>query len=152
LKSERLAKADPSHGRVLFNQVCSNCHVLYGQGKKVGPDLTGANRNHLDYLLENIIDPSASVAADFRTTIFVLDDGRVLSGVKQIQTEKTVAVQTADGVMIIDRDSIAESKPTTTSLMPEALLQNLTTSDIQNLFAYLMSTAQVPLKIDTQSQ
>jgi putative heme-binding domain-containing protein len=102
--------------------------------------------------LENIIDPSASVAADFRTTIFVLDDGRVLSGVKQIQTDKTVAVQTADGLLIIDRNSIAESKPTATSLMPEALLQNMSASDIQSLFAYLMSTAQVPLEIDTPAQ
>jgi putative membrane-bound dehydrogenase-like protein len=152
LTPERLAKADLSRGRVLFNQVCSNCHVLYGQGKKVGPDLTGSNRNHLDYLLENIIDPSASVAADFRTTIFVLDDGRVLAGVKQMQTEKTVAVQTADGVLVIDRDSIAESKPTATSLMPEALLQNLSANDTENLFAYLMSTSQVSLERGTQSQ
>ncbi len=152
LTPERLAKADPARGRVLFNQVCSNCHVLYGQGKKIGPDLTGSNRNHLDYLLENIVDPSASVAADFRTTIFVLDDGRVLSGVIQMQTEKTVSVQTADGLSTIDRESISENKPTAISLMPEALLQNLTSNDIQNLFAYLMSTAQVPLENGTQSK
>ncbi|HBJ33739.1 MAG TPA: hypothetical protein DDZ51_03035 [Planctomycetaceae bacterium] len=146
LAPDRLVKADQSRGRVLFNQVCSNCHVLYGQGKKIGPDLTGSNRNHLDYLLENIVDPSASVAADFRTSIFVLDDGRILSGAIQLQTDKTVSVQTPDGLATIDRESIVQTKPTTTSLMPEALLQNLSASDIQNLFAYLMSTAQVPLQ------
>src|SRR5690606_10435210 len=50
----------PSEGRAIFAQTCATCHVLYGEGKAVGPDLTGSNRKHLDYLLENIIDPSAS--------------------------------------------------------------------------------------------
>lgn len=145
LTPQRLASADQSHGRMIFKQVCSNCHVLYGDGKKIGPDLTGSNRNQIDYLLENIVDPSASIAADFRTTIFVLDDGRVLSGVIQLQSDKTVSIQTAEGVSTIDRESIVETKPTATSLMPEALLQNLQPHDIENLFAYLMSTAQVPL-------
>lgn len=152
LTPQRLAKADKSVGRAIFNQVCSNCHVMYGQGKKIGPDLTGSNRNQLDYLLENIVDPSASIAADFRTTLFMLDDGRILSGVVQMQTDKTVAIQTADGLSIIDRESIVETKPTATSLMPEALLQNLKPSDIENLFAYLMSTAQVPLSQAMQTQ
>ena len=152
LTAQQLAKADKSQGRAIYNQVCSNCHVLYGQGKKIGPDLTGSNRNQIDYLLENIVDPSASIAADFRTTIFVLDDGRVLSGVVQMQTDKTVSIQTADGVSTIDRESILETKPTATSLMPEALLQNLKPSDIENLFAYLMSTAQAPLHHVSESK
>jgi len=45
---------------------CAACHTLYGEGGKVGPDLTGGGRDNLDYLLENIVDPSAVVTADFR--------------------------------------------------------------------------------------
>ena len=37
-------------GRALFNKSCANCHVLYGQGKTAGPDLTGSNRRNVDYL------------------------------------------------------------------------------------------------------
>src|SRR5690606_5443819 len=59
-----LANADKSAGRVVFNQVCASCHRMYGQGGDLGPDLTGSGRTHLDYLLENIVDPAAMVSAD----------------------------------------------------------------------------------------
>ncbi len=143
LQPNTLASASASHGRGLFNKVCANCHVLYGQGHRIGPDLTGSNRQNLDYLLENIVDPSASVGNDFRTTVFVLEDGRVVSGVVSAQSDRTLTIQTPDGPSTIDRETISQSKVTTTSLMPEALLQNLSPEEIQNLFAYLMSTSQV---------
>ena len=65
---------------MIFNTACASCHTLYGEGGKVGPDLTGGGRNNLDYLLENIVDPSAVVTADFRMSILDLKDGRVLNG------------------------------------------------------------------------
>jgi len=145
LTTEAVDKADTVQGRKVFNKVCSNCHVLYGQGQKIGPDLTGSNRHNLEYLLENIIDPSASVANDFRTTVFILDDGRVLSGVINGQSDRTISVQTPDGLSVIDRELVVDSKPSGLSLMPEALLQNLGASDIKNLFAYLMTRSQVSL-------
>lgn len=54
---------------------------LNGVGTKIGPDLTGSNLKNLDYLLENIVGPSASVGADFRTVVAVLEDGREVNGV-----------------------------------------------------------------------
>jgi putative membrane-bound dehydrogenase-like protein len=143
LGGDHLADADSGRGRAVFNKVCANCHVLYGQGRSLGPDLTGSNRHNLDYLLENIVDPSASVGNEFRATVFVLDDGRVVSGVISAQSDRTMTVQTADGVSILDRETILDTKPTGVSLMPEALLQNLSPEEIANLFAYLMTTAQV---------
>ena len=48
---------DLALGRALFNKTCVQCHILFGSGGKVGPELTGSNRTNLDYLLENILDP-----------------------------------------------------------------------------------------------
>jgi putative heme-binding domain-containing protein len=134
-----LAQADLRQGRAVFKKACANCHVLYGEGAKIGPDLTGANRQNLDYLLENIVDPSASVGNEFRTTVFALDDGRVVSGVVANQSARTLAIQTPDGLITIDRLSIEQATQTATSLMPEALLQTLTAAEVRDLFAYLMS-------------
>ena len=53
-------------GAAAFERVCASCHKLYGRGGEIGPDLTGAGRDNLDYLLENIVDPAHSVSADFR--------------------------------------------------------------------------------------
>ena len=55
-----VTKPDISHGRALFAKTCQQCHTLFGAGGKVGPDITGANRASLDYLLENILDPRLS--------------------------------------------------------------------------------------------
>ena len=57
LDSQSLASADLSNGRGLFVKACATCHTLFGQGGKIGPDLTGAQRSNLEYLLENVVDP-----------------------------------------------------------------------------------------------
>lgn len=145
LQGQQFSVEELSQGRVVFNQVCASCHVLYGQGSNIGPDLTGSNRKQLDYLLENIIDPSASVGADFRAVLFSVDDGRILSGVVREQSERTVTIQTAQELITLERDQILESKPTPTSLMPDGLLQNLTPEQVRHLIAYLGSSEQAPL-------
>src|SRR5262249_3946425 len=62
LTPDYLRGADRSRGRGLFQQTCAACHILFGEGGQVGPELTGSQRMNLDYLLENILDPSALVA------------------------------------------------------------------------------------------
>ncbi|HWL07025.1 MAG TPA: PVC-type heme-binding CxxCH protein [Planctomicrobium sp.] len=145
LSPEALANGDQSAGRALFQKNCANCHVLYGVGRRVGPDLTGSNRKNLDYLLENMIDPSASVGANFRTNVVILADGRVLNGVLSELNERTLTLQSAQESITLDRNEIDEMKTTSVSLMPEGLLQNLTPDQIRDLICYLMSSQQVPL-------
>lgn len=145
LTPERLKTAKLSDGRALFNKSCANCHVLFGSGKSAGPDLTGGNRRNLDYLLENILDPSATVAADFRMSIFELKDGRVVNGVVVERTEKTLTVQTQTDRVTLQRGDIEEQKISTLSLMPDGLFQNLSEDQVRDLVGYLMSPDQVPL-------
>lgn len=145
LTSEVLAKANLSEGRFLFQKTCANCHVLYGVGRKLGPDITGSNRKNIDYLLENLVDPSASVGADFRAVIASLESGRILTGVISEQNERTIILQTAQEPITLDRKEIEELKATTLSVMPDGLLQNFTADQIRDLVGYLMSTDQVPL-------
>lgn len=134
-----LAKADLHNGKAVFTKTCATCHTLFGQGAKIGPELTGSNRKNIDYLLENIIDPSAIVAADFRATVFVLADGRVLSGIIREKNDKTLTIETADTKQVIDRQLIEETTASDKSLMPDGLLQPLTETQIRDLFGYLMS-------------
>ncbi len=142
---EALAQAQPAAGRALFQKNCASCHVLFGAGRKVGPDLTGSNRRNLDYLLENVIDPSASVGADFQTWVVVLDDGRVVNGVITEQSERTLTLQTAQEPITLDRRSIDQMQHTRNSLMPDGVLQQLSDEQVRDLLSYLMSPDQVPL-------
>ena len=67
---------DLAQGRAIFGKSCAQCHTLFGVGGKVGPDLTGSNRANLDYLLENIIDPSAVIPKEYAATVVDMKDGR----------------------------------------------------------------------------
>ncbi len=145
LTREHLKRADLPAGRALFNKLCASCHVLYGQGKQVGPDLTGSNRDNLDYLLENVVDPSAVVPADFRMSVVTLKDGRVLTGVVGGQAGRTLAVQTQTEPLTVERSEVDSVRPTAQSLMPDALLGELRDEQVRDLIAYLMSPRQVAL-------
>jgi putative heme-binding domain-containing protein len=139
LTTERLQAGDRHRGRALFVKLCSQCHRLYGEGQLVGPDLTGSNRDNLDYLLENILDPSGVVPADFRMSLVALKDGRVLTGVVVQQTDRTLAIQTQQERLVLDRQLVEGIQPTNLSLMPDNLLNGLTFEEVRDLMSYLMA-------------
>jgi putative membrane-bound dehydrogenase-like protein len=140
-----LAKANLSQGRMLFTAVCGACHVMYGQGGKIGPDLTGSGRANLDYLLENIADPSGVVSADFRMSLLTLKDGRSLSGVIAEKNDRTVMLRTVAETLTLDRSEITKTESSPMSMMPEGLLLALQPDMVRDLIAYLMHPVQVPL-------
>jgi putative heme-binding domain-containing protein len=145
LTTDVLAKANKSAGREIFNVACANCHKLYGEGGNIGPDLTGAGRDNLDYLLENIIDPSGVVNADFRMSVIDLKDGRTLNGVIRSKTARTLSVQTMTEQLTIELTEVDKLAESTLSLMPEGLAEALTPEQMRDLIAYLMHRSQVPL-------
>ncbi|HEX7379865.1 MAG TPA: c-type cytochrome, partial [Pirellulales bacterium] len=150
LTPQRLTAANKAHGRELFTKSCATCHRLFGNGGEVGPDLTGANRKNLDYLLSNIVDPSAVVSKDYLMTVLALVDGRTINGVVLHETEAALTVQTAQAKETISRADIEERMLSKQSLMPDGLLQQLAPDDVADLFAYLMSERQVELAADGQ--
>jgi putative membrane-bound dehydrogenase-like protein len=143
--ADSLSSADKGRGRVVFNQACAACHRLYGEGGQAGPDLTGAGRDNLDYLLENIADPSAVVTADFRMTVVNLKDGRVLNGLLAAKTDRTLTLRTMTETLTIERKEVESTQESKLSLMPEGLLESLTDAQRRDLIAYLMHPAQVSL-------
>jgi putative membrane-bound dehydrogenase-like protein len=148
LTPESLSAADKGHGRVVYSRFCANCHRLHGEGGTIGPDLTGAGRHNLDYLLANIISPSDVVPADYRISVVALQDGRVLNGLIVTSTDRTITLQTPTDRSTIDRQSIAEIRPSTLSLMPDGLLKTISDDQFRDLLAYLMHPTQVPLPVE----
>jgi putative heme-binding domain-containing protein len=143
LDAPTLAKANLSQGRVLFTAICGACHQMYGAGGKIGPDLTGSGRSNIDYLLENIADPSGVVSADYRMSLLTLKDGRVLSGVITGTTDKTLTLRTLAETMTLEKSEITKTETSPVSMMPEGLLLAFQPDQIRDLIAYLMHPVQV---------
>ena len=145
LTPDRITSADLVAGRKLFTQACAGCHVMYGEGGKVGPDLTGSGRASIDYLLENIVDPSAVVPAEFRMSIVALKDDRILNGVIREKTDRTITLQNQTELATFERREIESIEESTASMMPEGLLESLTADQRRDLIGYLMHPKQVAL-------
>jgi len=137
-------KGDAVAGKVLFTATCAKCHTLFGEGGKVGPELTGYERDKAAFWAENIVDPSAAIREEYTQFIIKTKDGRILTGVVAEQQARTVMLATPEGQrMQLDRDQIEKMKASPISLMPEDLLKPLSEQQIRDLFAYLMSKTPV---------
>ena len=140
-----LKSANLSNGRLVFTKTCQQCHKLFGEGGTIGPDLTGGNRADVDYLLSNIIDPSAEVGRDFRMSVVRTTDMRVVTGIVVERTPARLVVQTATEKTTIALDDVESVKDSPLSIMPEGQLDALTKEQVRDLIAYVSGKSQVPL-------
>jgi putative membrane-bound dehydrogenase-like protein len=145
LSPAALGQAQPQAGRTVFARSCANCHRFFDAGNTIGPDLTGAQRTNVDYLLENLVDPSAAISRDYQLQVITTVAGRVVTGLTVSESEQALAIQTANEKLVIPLDEIESRAGSDASMMPEGLLQNLSTQQLQDLFAYLVGPEQVPL-------
>ncbi|HQX51195.1 MAG TPA: FG-GAP-like repeat-containing protein, partial [Planctomycetaceae bacterium] len=145
LTPKTLAKASPGNGRRVYSKTCQNCHRLFGTGGQIGPDITGSNRANLDYILENILDPSAVVGRDYQMTVVALKDGRSVSGLLKLETDSALTIQTINDKVVVPKSEIEERALSSVSMMPERQLDPMTKDDVRDLIAYLSSPSQVVL-------
>jgi len=138
-------KGDLASGHQLFVKHCATCHTLYGEGNKVGPDLTSADRKNRDALLVNILDPSGYVRPEFVAQTAVLNDGRVLTGLVVANSAQEITIVDAKNQRsTVSRGEIEQIQPSSQSLMPERLLETLAPQELRDLFRYLQSDGPLP--------
>jgi putative membrane-bound dehydrogenase-like protein len=153
LTEETLANANPSKGRLVFERTCAPCHKLYGNGGEIAPELTGANRTDLNYVLGNILAPSDVIQDDYRMLLVLTNEGRLYSGILANENPRQIQLRVAGEPepVLIAKSSIASRETAKVSLMPEGILRNLTDTEVLDLVAYLRTPAQVPLPAATSA-
>ncbi|MCI0333270.1 MAG: DUF1080 domain-containing protein [Planctomycetes bacterium] len=133
-------------GRAVFAKTCQQCHVLYGVGANIGPDLTGSNRADVEYLLSNMVDPSALIAHEYRPTVIYTVDGRVITGIVSREDEKSMTIRTATETVVLPQDELDNRELSETSMMPDDQLKQFSDEEFLALVAYLRGKAQVPMR------
>jgi len=128
---------DPKQGRALFTRTCGACHMLYGEGGNLGPDLTGRNRADLASLIRSIVDPSADVPEEGRLSIVTRTDGSMLSGIVLSKNPSGITLRSQQGDVTIKHEAITSLQSQAVSPMPEGLIDGLTDEQLRDLFAYL---------------
>ncbi len=140
-----LKTASLPQGRLLFKTICGQCHQLFGEGAKIGPDLTGSNRADIDYLLENVTNPNAIIGKDYELHVLTLKDGRIVSGMVRQENDTTITVQAFGPEEQVRKTDIKSEEKPGISMMPAGLFAALTPEQMRDLTAYLASPKQVAL-------
>jgi putative membrane-bound dehydrogenase-like protein len=132
----------PPRGHDLFRTKCAICHTLFGEGNRVGPDLTGTDRRDEDFLVTSVVDPSAVIRNEYVAYVVSTTNGRLLTGLVAEATPRTVTLLDAKNERtLLARDEIEDIRPSPQSLMPEKLLDDLDEQQVRDLFSYLQSGA-----------
>ena len=131
-------KGDPDKGKVIY-QRCAICHTLFGEGGKVGPELTGYERNNPDFWLLAILDPSIEIREGFGAYVAKLKDGQVLMGLLDKQDAGGIVLKDiAAQKHVVKQSDVVSLEASPISLMPEGQLTGLTDAELRDFFAYLM--------------
>jgi putative heme-binding domain-containing protein len=144
LGTDAILRADASHGRQIFTQTCAVCHTIFGEGGKIGPELPGSFED-VDYLLQNILDPNATIGKDYQQTFITTKSGQLVAGMITAEDAREVVLKTLGEPVTVARSDIAEMKTSDQSMMPEGLLLALDEQGVRDLFLYLRQRQQVPL-------
>jgi len=152
LTDKFVSQGDARHGRLVYSRTCMQCHRLYNIGGMIGPDLTGSNRANLDYVLENVLSPSAVIGRDYRLKNIITASGRVIAGIIVEETDSSYTVQTANEKIVLSKEDIDEMIDSKISMMPEGLWKKLSKEDVRDLVLYLRTKKQVPYPDDVKPE
>jgi putative heme-binding domain-containing protein len=143
-------KGDAAAGKAVFLGTCAKCHVHGGEGNRIGPDLTGMAVHPKDHLLTDILDPSRSVEANFRTYTVTTKKGRVLTGLLASESRTAIELFDAEGKkQTVLRSDIDELQASTKSLMPDGFEKQLSRKQLADLLEFLTQRGKyLPLPLE----
>ncbi|MCX6858487.1 MAG: c-type cytochrome [Verrucomicrobia bacterium] len=129
---------DADKGKLQFTARCAICHSLFGEGGKIGPELTGYDRSNADFWLDNLFTPSLEIREGFGAYIVKTKSGQILSGLMDAQDTNGIVIKDMAGnKTAIKQADIDQLEASPISLMPEGLTTGMSDADLKDFFAYL---------------
>jgi putative heme-binding domain-containing protein len=133
---------DAKEGQQMFLKAgCIACHTINPDEPPKGPILSAVAKIYdRAALTESILKPSAKIAQGFESQWFKTKKGEQIEGFVTREGGDSVDVRNITGQSVtLEKADIAERGKRDKSIMPEGLLNSFTTTDLQNLLAWLES-------------
>jgi cytochrome c oxidase cbb3-type subunit 3 len=133
---------DPARGtRVYTEQACAACHIIAGQGRGFGPELTtiGMRRSGA-HLRESLVNPGGFVPEEFASAEAVTASGETVRGIRANEDSFTIQIKDSTGRFRSFRKAELKSYQVSrnNSRMP-SYERTLKPDDVDDLVAYLAS-------------
>jgi putative heme-binding domain-containing protein len=107
-------------------------------------------------ILQELIDPSKRINEDFQSFTFALSSGQVVTGLVLEETPDSVKVienpLAKSEPLVIPVGEIEQRAKSTTSIMPQGLLDKLTHEEILDLIAYIAARGDQQHSLFSPSQ
>jgi len=151
-KSSVKITGDVAHGKALFfgDGNCSLCHMVSGNGGRLGPDLTSvAGSRTREAIIDSIRNPSRRLAwglteatkefpQEYESVTVVTAEGKQIKGV--ILNEDSFTVQIMDPgehIHLLEKDKLKSFQKSRESAMPKYDADVLSDKDVQDIVAFL---------------
>jgi putative heme-binding domain-containing protein len=114
------------------------CHSVSRAGGQVGPELSAVGGSSpTDYIVNSILNPNLAIKEQYITRVFVLADGRVLTGIVIDRDEVRVNVRDANGQAVSIPTADIDEELEGQSLMPQGLAKFLTRDELLDLAKFI---------------
>jgi putative heme-binding domain-containing protein len=137
-------------GRQLFfgEAGCATCHTIRGEGIAFGPDLSNLIHRDRESVLNDLVQPSATINPDHPGSLITLTDGTTQSGiVRTLDAVKLVLALPAGAQLDFPRAKVASIEPLKTSLMPAGISEQLNAEQLEDLLTFLLTNPLEPATI-----
>lgn len=135
---------DAKRGKSLFYEIkgngqCYRCHMVEGEGGRLGPDLSRvAAKRTPQYIWESIIAPNADIVQGYQQFTITTTDNREIEGYMKNEDNFSMQMITKDEEMVsLDKMEIAMVSTNKTSPMPGNFSELLSKKDLHDLMSYL---------------
>ena len=115
-----------------------------GRGKlapgeeSVGPNLSGIGREKSRRdMLQAIVDPNRDIAKGFESTVLLLENGTVKTGIVKSEDDDNLHLMDAEGKTFIVAKEDIEERSRGKSAMPDDVLKFLSKADLRDLVEFL---------------
>lgn len=120
---------------------CTACHAIGGAGGKAGPDLLSLGASApLDYIVEALLEPQASIKEGYEVTTVTRTDGGITAGILVRESDQELIIR--DAANTEHRVPVGQVQSRTQSpisLMPPGLTASLREDELVDVLAFLSS-------------
>ena len=128
-------------GKTIAQRLCQTCHMIKGEGKDFGPELSQiGGKLPREAIYESILHPDAGISFGYEGYDLKLKDGSIATGIIFNETDDQVSLRLPGGTQLnYEKDDIVSRKKLQHSLMPSNLDAGFSDQQMADLVEYLYS-------------
>ncbi len=133
-------EGEATAGKIVFTNLCSNCHQVNGEGVNFGPNLSEiGDKLSRQALYTSILFPDQGISFGYEAYLIKMKDGSTAFGRILSQTEEKIDLQFMNATQSVKTSDVASKSKMENSLMPSGLQSSMTEQELIDLVAYLES-------------